>query len=383
MDLGLSGKRALVLSSSRGLGLGIAQALAREGAAVMLTARNADRLKAAADAINGEGKGRAHYHAGDLAGGVEAIHAAAVKALGAIDILVANTGGPPARTAAAVKPEEWTPQFEAMVAPVFHLASLVLPGMRERGWGRLVTVASSGVVQPIPNLAISNALRSAILGWSKTLAAEVAGDGVTVQPGPAGPHRNRSARRARRRQRQGAGQERRGHCRQRQGDDPGRPLRPGRGIRRRGLLPRLRARQLHHRQHGPHRRRHDSLGLEGGGAYFGCTGSVGEVPGGGITGVVPGFGTGAGTVMSGVAVAGGLITPSVRLSRSLRVSPVEPVVPRSGAIFSAGTLSGLGILGARGWVWVWASEAVAIAPLTTKTKADIRKLKLISSSSTG
>ena len=180
MDLGLSGKRALVLSSSRGLGLGIAQALAREGAAVMLTARNADRLKAAADAINGEGKGRAHYHAGDLAGSVEAIHAAAVKALGAIDILVANTGGPPARTAAAVKPEEWTPQFEAMVAPVFHLASLVLPGMRERGWGRLVTVASSGVVQPIPNLAISNALRSAILGWSKTLAAEVAGDGVTV-----------------------------------------------------------------------------------------------------------------------------------------------------------------------------------------------------------
>jgi 3-oxoacyl-[acyl-carrier protein] reductase len=180
MDLGLSGKRALVLSSSRGIGLGIAQALAREGADVMLTARSADRLKAAADAINAAGRGRAHYHAGDLAGGVAAIHEAALKALGQIDILVANTGGPPARTALGVKPEEWTPQFEAMVAPVFHLASLVLPGMRERGWGRLVTVASSGVIQPIPNLAISNALRSAILGWSKTLAAEVAGNGITV-----------------------------------------------------------------------------------------------------------------------------------------------------------------------------------------------------------
>jgi 3-oxoacyl-[acyl-carrier protein] reductase len=180
MDLGLSGKRALVLSSSRGLGLGIAQALAAEGADVMLTARSADRLKAAAETINARGKGRAHTHAGDLAGGVEAIHRAAVEALGGIDVLVANTGGPPARTALAVKPEEWTPQFQAMVAPVFHLASLVLPGMQERRWGRLVTVASSGVIQPIPNLAMSNALRSAILGWSKTLAAEVAKDGITV-----------------------------------------------------------------------------------------------------------------------------------------------------------------------------------------------------------
>ena len=146
----------------------------------MLTARSADRLKAAADAINALGKGRAHYHAGNLSGGVEAVHGAAMTALGGIDILVANTGGPPARTALGVQPEEWTPQFEAMAVPVFHLASLVLPGMRERGWGRLVTIASSGVVQPIPNLAMSNALRSAILGWSKTLASEVAKDGITV-----------------------------------------------------------------------------------------------------------------------------------------------------------------------------------------------------------
>jgi 3-oxoacyl-[acyl-carrier protein] reductase len=180
MDLGLAGKRALVLSSSRGLGLGIAQALAAEGAEVMLTARNAERLKAAAEAINAKGKGRAHYFASDLAGRVELIYKAAAEALGQIDILVANTGGPPARTALGVKPEDWTPQFEVMVLPVFQMASLVLPPMRERGWGRLVTIASSGVVQPIPNLAISNALRSSIVGWCKTLASEVAKDGITV-----------------------------------------------------------------------------------------------------------------------------------------------------------------------------------------------------------
>ena len=180
MDLGLSGKRALVLSSSRGLGLGIAQGLAAEGADVMMTARSADQLQAAAEAINAQGKGRAHTFASELAGRVELIYKAAVEALGRIDILIANTGGPPARTAFLVKPEEWTPQFEAMVTPIFHLASLVLPPMRERGWGRLITVASSGVIQPIPNLAISNALRSCIVGWSKTLASEVARDGVTV-----------------------------------------------------------------------------------------------------------------------------------------------------------------------------------------------------------
>jgi 3-oxoacyl-[acyl-carrier protein] reductase len=180
MDLGLTGKRALVLSSSRGLGLGIAQALAAEGANVMMTARSAEKLEAAAAAINARGHGRAHAFAADLTRDAEAIHRAAEQALGGIDILVANTGGPPARAALGVKPEEWLPQFEAMVVPVFRLAGLVLPGMRERGWGRIVTVGSSGVLQPIPNLAMSNALRSSIVGWSKTLANEVAAQGITV-----------------------------------------------------------------------------------------------------------------------------------------------------------------------------------------------------------
>lgn len=181
MDLGLDGKRALVLSSSRGLGRGIAEALAAEGADVMLTARSEDKLKAAADAINGRGRGRAHAFAADLKSSVEEVHARAVEALGGpIDILIANTGGPPPGTAATVPPDAWAPQFEAMVLPVFRLAGLVLPAMRENGFGRILVVASSGIVQPIPNLVMSNALRSSILGWAKTLASEVAKDGVTV-----------------------------------------------------------------------------------------------------------------------------------------------------------------------------------------------------------
>lgn len=180
MDLGLAGKRALVLSSSRGLGRGIAQALAAEGAHVMMTARTEERLKETADAINRAGPGRASIYGGELAPNVEAIHQAAIAEMGGVDILVANTGGPPAGTALNVKAEQWLPQFEAMVVPIIRLAGLVLPGMRERKWGRILTVASSGVVQPIPNLVMSNALRLSIVGWSKTLAAEVAADGITV-----------------------------------------------------------------------------------------------------------------------------------------------------------------------------------------------------------
>lgn len=192
MDFGLKGKRALVLSSSRGLGRGIAESLAAEGADVMLTARSADRLEGAVAEINARGAGRAHALVTDLTGNTDKIHAEATARLGGIDILVANTGGPPAKTALNAPSDVWTPQFEAMVRPVIDLAALVLPGMRERQFGRIVVVASSGIVQPIPNLVISNALRSALAGWAKTLASEVAADGVTVNlvlPGRIGTDR--------------------------------------------------------------------------------------------------------------------------------------------------------------------------------------------------
>ena len=181
MDFGLAGKRALVLSSSRGLGRGIAESLAAEGANVVLTARSEDKLKAAAEEINSRGKGRATAIAADLKADPAGLHAKAVAALGGpIDILISNTGGPPPGTALSVKPDAWTPQFESLVLPVFTIAGLCLPDMQKAGFGRIVVVASSGVIQPIPNLVMSNALRSSILGWAKTLSAEVAKDGITV-----------------------------------------------------------------------------------------------------------------------------------------------------------------------------------------------------------
>ena len=100
--------------------------------------------------------------------------------LGRVDILVNNTGGPPPTTAAGQDPELWAKHFQSMVLSVIAITDRVLPGMRSNGWGRIVTSTSSGVVSPIPNLAISNALRLSLVGWSKSLAREVAKDGITA-----------------------------------------------------------------------------------------------------------------------------------------------------------------------------------------------------------
>lgn len=182
MDLGISGKRALVLASSRGLGLGIAKALADEGCHVLLCGRSADKLKANADAINAAGRGKADWVEADLseADFVDKMLAAVHHKLGGIDILVNNTGGPPQAAMAETPVAVLRDQFDAMVMRVIELSCLTLQAMRQAGWGRILTVASSGVVQPIPGLGLSNTLRSALVGWSKTLAGEVGRDGVTV-----------------------------------------------------------------------------------------------------------------------------------------------------------------------------------------------------------
>ena len=177
MDLELKNRRALVTGASRGLGRAIASALAAEGAEVVAVARNLERLNELV-AATPAGRGTIVAQACDLA------DASAIGGLGAAleraDILVLNTGGPPPGSAAGTADAVWIQQFEAMFLSAIRLTRLALPGMRRRGFGRILAVVSSGVIQPIPNLGISNALRSALVGWAKTLAGEVAGDGVTV-----------------------------------------------------------------------------------------------------------------------------------------------------------------------------------------------------------
>lgn len=182
MDLGISGKRALVLASSRGLGLGIAKALADEGAHVLLCGRSADKLKANAEAINAAGRGKADWVEADLSDGnfVDTMLAAVHHKLGGIDILVNNTGGPTPGTAEEMTAEKLYNFFQSMVVRVITLTNALLPLMQTQGFGRILTVASSGVFEPIPNLALSNTLRAALVGWNKTLATEVASYGVTA-----------------------------------------------------------------------------------------------------------------------------------------------------------------------------------------------------------
>lgn len=178
MDLKLAGRRALVLGGNRGMGLAIATALAAEGAAVAIAARDPARLEAARAEL-GPSAMAFPLDLGDTAG-LPAFAACVTQAFGAPEILINNTGGPPYGTAAGRSLEEWQTSFQEMTLPVIALTDALLPAMRAAGWGRIVTVVSSGAVQPVPVLGISNALRSALIGWSKTLAGEVAAEGVTV-----------------------------------------------------------------------------------------------------------------------------------------------------------------------------------------------------------
>ena len=174
MDYGFSGRKALVLGASRGLGAACARLLAQEGAQVFAAARNTAAIADWSDGLD------VTPVAVDLA------DPAAVAALGArmaaegVDILVNNCGGPAAGSAKGQSAAAWEAAFSAMATSVFTLTDALLPGMIERGFGRVITIGSSGVVAPIPNLALSNGVRAAVAGWSKTLAAEVAPQGVTV-----------------------------------------------------------------------------------------------------------------------------------------------------------------------------------------------------------
>jgi 3-oxoacyl-[acyl-carrier protein] reductase len=181
VDLGIAGKTALVFGAAGGLGGGIARALAAEGARIVAADINEDALTQTVAEMRATGAEvrPLQWDLSDLSVIDRRIQSIEAE-FGGVDILVNNTGGPPPTPAAGQSVELWSSSFQSMVMSVIAITDRVLPGMRERKWGRVITSTSSGVVSPIPGLGISNALRMSLLGWSKTLAREVGRDGVTT-----------------------------------------------------------------------------------------------------------------------------------------------------------------------------------------------------------
>jgi 3-oxoacyl-[acyl-carrier protein] reductase len=178
MDLGIQGRVALVLGASAGIGRGIAGALAREGARVAMASRSQERIDAAAAAIEGEAVGfEADSSDPDRMATLPGLVA---ERLGPVEILVLNSGGPPPGGALDNSRDEWEQAYRELVLGPRAVVEAALPSMRERGWGRITNVASSSIREPIPHLALSNSHRMAAVGFLKTLASEVARDGVTV-----------------------------------------------------------------------------------------------------------------------------------------------------------------------------------------------------------
>ena len=177
MELGIEGKVALVMGASKGIGRGIAGALAREGARVALASRSRERLEEAVAEIGGGTPFVAD--ATDLEG-LARLPLEVAEELGSVDILVTNTGGPPPGGALDHGFEEWEEAYRSLVLAPRVLAGAVVPGMRGEGWGRIVNVGSTTTIEINPALNLSNAHRMATIGFLKTLAREVAGDGITV-----------------------------------------------------------------------------------------------------------------------------------------------------------------------------------------------------------
>ncbi len=182
MDLGLKGKRAIVLASSRGLGYACALSLAREGCDMVICSRKQEQIEAAAAKIRKETGARVHTMTVDVSReeSIGSVVSACVEQYGGVEIVVHNAGGPPPGGFGAVTVEQWYRAFDLNLMSFVWLAQAALPELKKAGYGRILTIASSSVKQPIPNLVLSNAMRAGVLGAAKTLSREVAQDNILV-----------------------------------------------------------------------------------------------------------------------------------------------------------------------------------------------------------
>jgi 3-oxoacyl-[acyl-carrier protein] reductase len=182
MDLGLTGRTALVGGASAGLGRACAERLAAEGCRLAMWSRGGEKLERAADEIRRARSVEVTTIAGDAADPATAarVFEEAKRALGQVDIVVLNAGGPPTAEATKTDPQEWRRSFQLLAITPIELTTLLLPGMRERKWGRVVAILSSSIRQPTADLSYSNACRSALAAWLKTISFEVIAQGVTV-----------------------------------------------------------------------------------------------------------------------------------------------------------------------------------------------------------
>ncbi|MFN2578994.1 MAG: SDR family oxidoreductase [Pyrinomonadaceae bacterium] len=182
MDLGLNNKVALVAAASRGLGRAVAEELAAEGASLIICSRNQQTIERVANEIHAATGAKVIGFAADVSdpGDVARLVAAGIEQFGRIDILVTNSGGPPAGLSENFKLDDWNAATRLLLHSAVELARQVLPGMKERRSGRILNITSIAVKQPVDNLILSNSLRAAVTGFARTLANEVAAFGITV-----------------------------------------------------------------------------------------------------------------------------------------------------------------------------------------------------------
>lgn len=182
MDFGLKGKRALVLAASRGLGYACARGLAQEGCHLVICSRDEARIQAAAEQIRRDTGAKVEALVADVSNAAEAerLVGTAVSAHGGLEILVHNAGGPPAGQFHVLNEAQWRQAFEQNMMSFVRIVAAAVPEMKKAGYGRVLTIASSSIKQPIPNLMLSNAFRAGVWGIAKTLSQELGPQGILV-----------------------------------------------------------------------------------------------------------------------------------------------------------------------------------------------------------